>query len=83
MKSTGVCHQMSPYSIYVLDLHDKEGEARSISAEDVTGHSWVLFVGVLAQDEYNLEYLQRNLVYVDETGKDAIKYSWLGHTFLF
>jgi len=63
-------------------IYMTEGEATSISAEDVTGHSLVLFVGVLAQDEYNLEYLQRNLVYVDETGRDAIKYSWLGHTFL-
>jgi hypothetical protein len=53
----------------------KDGEARSISAEDMTGHSLVLFVGVLAQDEHNLEYLQRNLVYVDETGSAAIKYS--------
>jgi len=70
------------HSNYVVDLHDKEGEARSISAEDVTGYSWVLFVSVLAWDEYNLEYLQRNLVYVDETGRAAIKYSWLGHTFL-
>jgi len=75
MKSTGVCHQMSPYSNYAVDLHDKEGEARSISAEEVTGHSWVLFVGMLAQGEYNLEYLQRNLVYIDETGRDAVKYS--------
>jgi hypothetical protein len=30
---------------------------------------------VLARDEYNLEFLQRNLVYVDETGRDTIKYS--------
>jgi len=73
---------MSPHSNYVVDLHDKDDEARSISAEDVTGHSLVLFMGMLAQDEYNLEYLKRNLVYVDETGRDAIKYSWLGHTFL-
>ena len=74
MKSTGVCHRMSQHSNYVMDLHDKEGEARSISAEDVIGHSWVLFVGVLAQDEYNLDYLQRNLVYGDETSRAAIKY---------
>lgn len=73
---------MSPYSNYITNLHHREGVARSISAEDVTGHSWVLFVGELAQDDNNLEYLQRNLDYVDETGGDAIKYSWLGRTFL-
>jgi hypothetical protein len=71
----GVSSEVTIFQLYIVDLHDKENEARSISAQDVTGLSWVLFVCVLAQDEYNLEYLQRNLVYVDDTGRDAIKYS--------
>jgi hypothetical protein len=49
---------MSPYSNYSVNLHHRKVAARSISAEDVTGHSWFLFLGESSQDEHHLEYVR-------------------------